>query len=415
MNSTIAKPSVPTASLTFFERTASFLTLLFAVSVFVWKPGIYAASGLIIVYLVIRALLDVGYRQAVWQNRLTKVTLAMFALGLLTSAISANQFEDFSWMARKTMFLPVIVFFTFALTHQRNKNIAMTGLIASFWIASLITLSRYGWQMNFGGRMEGIWPQGTWDNLLGLFLCFLVLYAKWANSTVTIRIIYIATMLMALLMVLLAGGRGPWLALAVSLAVYFLVFKRATKVLVTAALVGVIAVIASTTIFYDKTRGFLDRVASINDPQEGSRWVRVQLWQIGIAHMSELIKTEPFKAVFGSGSKSYNQTQIDFFETLPYDEEAKAALQEYGYPSGDTHNNYIDSALRNGLLWTAAIFLYLIWLGTRCSVETVRKMPEPSILLLYFYIMAMVYTVVPHFMSFFFALFITMLLAPDET
>jgi len=397
---------------TAFDRTESFLTFLFAISVFVWKPGIYVSSGLIILYLALRATLQSDYRQSLWQSQLAKITLAMFALGLFTSAISANQLEDFLWMARKTMFLPAIVFFAFALTKQRNKDIAMTGLIVAFWTASLLTLSKYGWQMHFGGRMEGTWPQGTWDNLLGLFFVFLVLHFNWISSKTLTRIIYVATILMTLLMLLLAGGRGPWLAVTSSLALYFLVFKRDKKVIITAIMVSVIGLVASATIFQDRTQALLSRAASIANTDESSNWVRLQLWGIGIAHMGELIRTEPFKAVFGSGTKSYQATQVEFFKTMPYDEQRRAQLALFGAPNGDTHNNYLDSALRSGLLWTAAIFMYLIWLATQFSTRSISNRPEPTILLVYFLIMAIFYTVVPHFMSFFFVLLIPILLSP---
>lgn len=158
------------------DRIEPFLTLLFAISVFVWKPGMYVSSGLITLYLLARSALDCDYRKMVWSSRVAKVSLAMFVLGIITSSIGAENFSDVSWMARKTLFLPVIVFFVFALTHERNRTAAMTGLIASFWVASVLTLHKYGWNLSFGGRMEGTWPQGTWDALLGLFFTFLILH-----------------------------------------------------------------------------------------------------------------------------------------------------------------------------------------------------------------------------------------------
>jgi len=66
-----------------FERTESFLTLLFAVSVFVWKPGIYVSSGLITAYLLVRSMIDHEYGQMVWRSKITQVSLAMFLLGLV--------------------------------------------------------------------------------------------------------------------------------------------------------------------------------------------------------------------------------------------------------------------------------------------------------------------------------------------
>jgi O-antigen ligase len=291
----------------------------------------------------------------------------------------------------------------------------MIGLVASFWVASLITLTQYGWQFNFGARMQGIWPQGTWDNLLGLYLCFMVLWFRWAGASMAERVIYVLTMLMALLMVVLAGGRAPWLALFISLAAYFLLFHRNPKVIVTAAVIAALGVITSVTLFQDRTEQLLNRVTSITQTEsDSSNWIRLQLWGIGLSHMGELISNQPLKAVFGSGAKSYDPTQVAFFETMPYEPRARERLVAYGYPTGDTHNNYIDSALRNGLLWTAAMFLYFLWLPTRFSLTQIRANPEPSVLVVYLGIMAMFYTVVPHFMSFFFALIIILLLTREQ-
>lgn len=414
MNTTVAPANQHSTRMRGFDHAESFLVVLFAVAVFVWKPGIYVASALIVCYLLARTAFDLSYRQTLWQHPITKVTLALFALGIVTSAISAQQFEDFFWMLRKTLFLPALIFFALALAKQQTRNLAMIGLVASFWIASLVTLADYGWRMDFGARMQGIWPQGTWDNLLGLYLCFLVLWFSWSKASTTARVIYGLTMAMALLMVVLAGGRAPWLALFLSLGTYFLIFRRDAKVIIGAAVIAAVGVIASVTVFQERTERLIDRVVSIADTRsDDSNWIRLQLWGIGLAHMGDLIRNDPFKAVFGSGTKSYQATQIEFFKTMPYDPKARERLSAHGFPSGDTHNNYIDSALRNGLLWTAAMFLYLIWLPTRFSISQIRANPQPSILLLYFYIMAIFYTVVPHFMSFFFAVFVSLLLAPN--
>lgn len=35
-------------------------------------------------------------------------------------------------MARKTLFLPIVVFLAFALKHQVNQQVAMTGLVIGF-------------------------------------------------------------------------------------------------------------------------------------------------------------------------------------------------------------------------------------------------------------------------------------------
>jgi hypothetical protein len=392
------------------ERTESFLTLLFAVSVFIWKPGIYVSSGLITAYLLVRSMIDHEYGQMVWRSKITQVSLAMFLLGLVTATIGAEELRDIIWMARKTLFLPVIVFFVFALQHPRNRTVAMTGLIGSFWIASLLTLKAYDWQLSFGARMEGTWPQGTWDTLLGLFFGFMVLSFKWSGIGHLQRMTHLITTVMALFMLLLAGGRAPWIGAVISLTMCFLIFKPSKRVLFSGIVVAVIMGILASTAFEHKARPVIDRFSSVfNTTTEGSNWIRLRLWEIGTAQLVHLAKQNPVEMLFGGGSVSYNPKQIKFFENMPYDPADRARLKDFGYPSGDAHSTYIDNALRHGVLWTFAMTLYLIWLCTRFSFLAIRQNPAPFTLLINFLIMGIFYTVVPHFATFFFVLFVTIL------
>lgn len=392
------------------DRIEPFLTLLFAISVFLWKPGMYVSSGLITFYLLARSAIDHDYRKMVWSSQIARVSLAMFVLGIITSSIGAENFSDVSWMARKTLFLPVIVFFVFALTHERNRTAAMTGLIASFWIASVLTLHKYGWSLSFGGRMEGTWPQGTWDTLLGLFFTFMVLSFKWMPRSVLKLATYGLTTLMALLMLILAGGRAPWLGAILSLAIFFVVFSRDKRVLWTTIVVGAVISILTTTVLEERAKPVIDRLSSVvNTTTDGSNWIRLKLWEIGTAQLAQLAKDDPLELIFGGGAESYNPKQAEFFKSMPFDESERAKLQAYGYPSGDAHNTYIDNALRHGVLWTIAMTLYLVLLCTQFSLKNVWRNPAPLILLINLLIVGMFYTVVPHFVTLFFALFIASL------
>lgn len=393
----------------YFERIASFLTLLFAVSVFVWKPGIYLTSGLITGYLLWRSAVDRDYRLMLCNSRLTQISLAMFLLGLMTSIIGADQTKDVTWMARKTLFLPAIVFFVFALQNPRNRRLAMIGLIASFWIASLLTLYDYGWQLHLGGRMEGTWPLGTWDTLLGLFFAFLVLGFQWTGASHLVRGIHTATLILALLMLLAAGGRAPWIGVLFSLGLYVALFVRNKRILLSGLAAGIVVATLAATVFEDKTRQVTERLSTVlNTTTEGSNWIRLKLWGIGAAHLTHLAKNDPIEMLFGGGAESYDPKQIEFFKTMPFDQGDRNRLADHGYPSGDAHNTYIDNALRHGVLWTLAMTLYLIWLCTQFSLAAVKNNPKPLILLLNLLIVGMFYTVVPHFATFFFVLFIAL-------
>ena len=395
------------------DHLESFCVLLFAVAIFIWKPGIYVASGLICLYLILRTAIEVEFRNTLWNSNLAKLSLGMYAVGLITATLGAETYQDVAWMARKTLFLPIVVFLAFALKRRVNQQLAMTGLVIGFWVASVITLSNHDWQLNFGGRMGGTWLLGTWDSLLGLFFPFMVLYLirTWSASTTWLtKAIYVITTIMACVMMLLAGGRAPWLGALIGLMIYFLILKPNRKLLL--GMVGITAVVGliGLTVFQDKVQPIVDRFATVTDTTtDGSNWVRLRLWEIGGHQLVDFAKNDPLSLAFGGGALSYDAKQIEFFKTLSYDPDDRKRLQEYGYPSGDTHNTYIDNALRHGVIWTTLITLYLIWLCTRFSWRYVRSNPEPSVLLVGLLVVSMFYTMVPHFATFFFVLFVGLL------
>ena len=395
------------------DHLESFCVLLFAVAIFIWKPGIYVASGLICLYLILRTAIEVEFRNTLWNSTLAKLSLGMYAVGLITATLGAETYQDVAWMARKTLFLPIVVFLAFALKRRVNQQLAMTGLVIGFWVASVITLSNHDWQLNFGGRMGGTWLLGTWDSLLGLFFPFMVLYLirTWSASTTWLtKAIYVITTIMACVMMLLAGGRAPWLGALIGLMIYFLILKPNRKLLL--GMVGITAVVGliGLTVFQDKVQPIVDRFATVTDTTtDGSNWVRLRLWEIGGHQLVDFAKNDPLSLAFGGGALSYDAKQIEFFKTLSYDPDDRKRLQEYGYPTGDTHNTYIDNALRHGVIWTTLITLYLIWLCTRFSWRYVRSNPEPSVLLVGLLVVSMFYTMVPHFATFFFVLFVGLL------
>ena len=381
--------------------------LLFSASVFLWKPGIYVSSGVIISYMLVRAATDATYWRALRDSTVMRVSMALFVFGLITSLIAMQQADDFLWMARKTLFLPVAGFMFLSLEKAQNRKAALIGLLSGFWIAAVITIVE---NRALIGRdlIAGTWPKGTWDTLLGLFFVFLFLFLVGQKHGILSRLVIGVSALGAFVLLLFAGGRGPVLAIMFAVAVYLVFFKANLRVLAAVCAVAGALVVVSVSLFQDKTEFITQRLLSVTQIKDGSNWIRLKLPQIGYEHIKHLAASQPIALLFGSGSKSYNKTQLEFFETLPYDEDDRRRLKEFGYPTGDAHNNYIDSTLRHGLLWTIAAFAYLIWLSTRFKRRFVSDNPAPFALLLYMLVLGVIYTVLPHFATFFFVFFVAL-------
>jgi len=391
------------------EQVESFLVVLFAVSIFMWKPGIYVSSALIIVYTCIVIFKSPDYRKKYFGSNITIISLAMFVVGTTTSLIAMQQTEDLLWMVRKTLFLLTVGFLLIAFNNEKNKKIAFYGLVAGFWVASLLTIFK-NWQlMGVITRVEGTWPQGTWDALLGLFLVFLLLSIKdiFSKSVPSLRtkLFLFATLCMSVFQLIWAGGRIPFVACVVAILLYVLTLKLSKRMIINAMLASVIAVMLSVTVFKDHTDSLINRVQSITDVSNDDYWVRLNLWKVGFNHAVFFMKNEPSTFLFGAGGKSYGPMQIEFFQDMPMNAVDREKFQSFGYPSGDPHNMYIDSILKNGVIWTVLFLIYLLWLATGFKLKQSWQRPEPFILLSFYLVLGIAYTILPHFFTYFLVFF----------
>jgi O-antigen ligase len=394
---------------TLAEQVESFLVVLFAVSIFMWKPGIYVSSALIIVYTCIGIFRSQDYRQKYLGSHVAVMSVAMFVVGTTTSLIAMQQTEDLLWMVRKTLFLLTVGFLLIAFNKEKNKKIAFYGLVTGFWVASLLTIFK-NWQlMGVITRVEGTWPQGTWDALLGLFLVFLLLSIKdiFSKSVPTLRtkLFLFATLCMSGFQLIWAGGRIPFVAFVVAILLYVLTLKLSKRMVINAMLASVIAVMLTVTVFKDHADSLINRVQSITDVSNDDYWVRLNLWKVGFNHAVFFMKNEPSTFLFGAGGKSYGPTQIEFFQDMPMNAVDREKFQSFGYPSGDPHNMYIDSILKNGVIWTILFLIYLLWLATGFKLKQSWQRPEPFILLSFYLVLGIAYTILPHFFTYFLVFF----------
>lgn len=137
------------------------------------------------------------------------------------------------------------------------------------------------------------------------------------STTWLAKAIYAITTVMACMMMLLAGGRAPWLGALIGLFIYFLVLKPNRKLLL--GMVGITATVGKLrmTMFQDKVQPIRDRFATVtNTTTVASNWFRLRLWETGGHQFVDLAKNDPLSFVFGGGALSYDAKQIEFFNTL---------------------------------------------------------------------------------------------------
>ena len=383
------------------------LVFIFGLAVFVWKPGIYILSAALFVYFVLRSVFDESYRKAVKKSSVVKYSILMFAFGIVLALIAMQQPADLFWFARKTFVLLVIPPLCLAFREKIFVLVGFAGTTLGFLIAAGITLLR-NWG-NFGQeRIFGTWPGGTWDTLIAMYALSLLVVIFRGSTEKATQLMLALIFSLAAYFVILAGGRATWIALVVSATLYLVVNNR--KLIPLALFVMGLGISSLFWLSEQRYDTFMTRASSVIDTHDNaSNWTRQQLWNLTVQHLKSYAANEPSKLVFGAGSESYLAEHKTFFPEMKIDAVDRDRLLEYGFPSGDPHNSYLDAIARSGLIWAISIIIFLGYLSAR-EVQNSRRF-EGVYIYLYFLIVGMFYSLIPSFSLFFLVWF--MLITPN--
>jgi O-antigen ligase len=386
------------------------LVFSLALSLFLSKVGIYAASALLILYFLYGVLRNPEYRAFFLREKLAISSVALYLLGLAVTIAYPGHLEDLSWYARKATFLLILPPLLYAFQDRLTRRIALIGLLAGFWLAVAYTLYHIGGQWR-GDRVPGTWPIDIWSALLALFIAFLVPQA-FVKHLGLWRVFYIVTILAAVALLIMGGGRGPWIGALLAVALYLALYQR--RALVVLLVLGVLAYLPIQANYAPQLSRVLERVESIADADSYSNWVRLHVWHIALRHSMDTAAHEPMKFLLGRGPLNHERELREFFEGVEFiGAEEKAKL--HPHPTNDLHNMYLDSLAKMGLLWTVLVLVFLVLLVIRGDRGGSGDGRHSALgVLLVFLVIGIVYSILPHYLSFSFIFLLVLSLCIDR-
>jgi hypothetical protein len=383
------------------------ILFLLGLSVFLSKPGIYTFSVALVFYAVTRTFMDPSYRNEFSKVKYKKIVLGLFLLALLSALVATAKIEDIAWAFRKTFFLLLIPPLFLAFRLERARLIGLAGTLLGSWIAVAITVHN-NWGLFDRARISGTWMAGPWDALLGMHCLFLFFLALSCKQKPVVKSFFFLNLCIFAVFLLLAGGRAPWLAAAFCTLSYLIFFQR--QLLFKSALVLTSMLLVAWLFFPDRTEQSYERLSSSSNLSEVSNWTRLQLWDLTLQHLTFYAQNEPIKLLFGAGAESYANEQKEFFQHADFTAANREKLEQYGYPTGDPHNSYLDAVAKFGALWTLGLIAYLSLLARTATYSGSKARPEIGFFLLNFLIVGFFYSIAPSF-SMFFLIWFLMILA----
>ena len=392
-------------SLTLKLETTFIFLLGFAI--FISKPLIYLSILLLIGVTLVRIATDPDYRHELFDSRLFWASSGVFVFGLLSTIIGSGYAEDIGWMASKTMLLPMVMPLLLAFAQKTNRTAAIAGAVVGFWIAFVLTGNMHNWSWS-GDRYEGAtWLIDSWGVICALLIVLLTPLVFVATSNWLWRGVLLVTLLGAMIMLMTTGARGPWLGVVAATAIYLL-FKQLRNVPATAVIV-LMFFYGLSVLLPSQMNSFFSRAQSIAhlDNNE-SNYLRLAMWETGYTLITKQLVTGDKGFWFGYRKKGKGELANDFYynEFIDQAKVKPGVLKEYNWRLTDFHNSYLESVFRNGILWTLGSLFILAWLaigplqrGQRWSTTWAAA---PS--LIGFLVIAMTYTLLPHF-AFLFLIF----------
>lgn len=398
-----------------FQQLEGLLIFTLGLGLFVSKPVIYSAGGALLLLALIKLWWDSQYRHDLLASRLTKACLALFLLGIIATAIHPSLPSEISWIARKSLYLPLLPVLYLAFKHKSVRFAGMSGVLIGFWITSILTMSNAGWQWT-GGRVAGAtWPVDVWGLLVGLFASFLLPLVFEQKFSWQLRALLTITWIASAGMLVLSGARGPWLGVAIASFVYLVFFQR--KALGFLIILLVIGYFPAKHWAPDQVNYLESRITSMTKtagPQESaqfdeSNWVRLQLWKTSIAQDLHKLENTPLTFLFGSGPNNQIHEMRAFFKQWTGMPEAdKERMIAYGYPTNEVHNMYLDAMGKMGILWTLsslALLLAIILLSLRTRDKSDQAPLAVLTVTTCFLVTGGFYDILPHWGTFFLTFF----------
>jgi hypothetical protein len=405
---------------TIYARLENFLLLALGFGIFISKPVIHISSGLLILLFAVKTIVDSDYRVSLWRSPATKVALGIFLLGVIGTALGSGSIDDTVWIARKSIYLLLIGPLLLAFTNSANRTSALSGLFLGFWLAFVLTAHENHWTWAGHHTHGATWLVDTWAVLCALLACFLVPLALNRSYSSKYRALFALTILAALFMLLTTGSRGPWLGTAIGITFYLVMRQR--RLLLYLVVLSTIAYLPVKHVWPDQVNSLEARVLSIgNTKTDESNFVRLALWETGLAHISAQITSGNFIALTGQGRTGSTEALNEFYNSGF----AEVAVINPGWLRdvniNDLHTMYLDSIVKNGLLWTAANLLLLGWLcfgGNKHRPQNYNRLANLDMsrtpILLAFLVIGITYSILPHYATLFLVYFLTLSRGMDK-
>ncbi len=352
-----------------FEKIWQVLLGLFCVSAFVSKSGI-SIFGILLILISVFIL---PWKEIAKNRKEVLIFIGLYPLAIVCNLFSLGGVQSavkvavsWPWVL---LALPGLVVFL----RPRDQKVAL--IAAGVGLLVACGLSLYYFFHDFGGvftsnvRVPSFWDISRWGLFLASSLIGLVALSKYLSDRKIKQNFWIVQVLVVLsaICLILSNTRAPWLATALGVVVFFVLFPKALKmfrgyllvVLLCFALVPSLR--SRVTSMFEIQRAADGKITSADSSNAG----RLHMWAVAL----DFYKEQPW---FGTGFENTESHLRNFLDRQGDEYKAKYVMEEYSYR--DQHSSYFSTLVQMGVVfsiifWAVLFYLFIgfgqSWLQTR--------------------------------------------------
>lgn len=381
-----------------FHNLVEAILFMFVLSLPISKAGINLFGALFVLLTLGEFFIKRNKKEIIEfyrENRLILGFFFLFFLGIIVSILSDGGLISMKkYITKHLYFLMIPGFITYISDKNRKILIYIfcTGLLIGIFKSFEVFYNEFGKVFEPWVRVHSFYDVGRWGAILLFSLVMIIPFLSSEENKKTKKYLYSSiVIILGIISLILSNSRGPWIALVISIVIYFLSYDR--KKIKHIVILNICFVLVFFSLNNKEFNSFKQRIKSIGNFKDISNMGRMLMWREGLLFSLNNISNK--KILVGTGIENFEKP----FEKYLVEKNELDILREKSsnqFSLSDNHNSFLNILNQLGIIYFIGymyfvfnLFVYFIKNSFEKDKITAKSI---SLLLLSFFVCGMFYS-----------------------
>lgn len=382
-----------------FHNLVEAILFMFVLSLPISKAGINLFGALFVLLTLGEFFIKRNKKEIIEfyrENRLILGFFFLFFLGIIVSILSDGGLISIKkYITKHLYFLMIPGFITYISDKNRKVLIYIfcTGLLIGIFKSFEVFYNEFGKVFEPWVRVHSFYDVGRWGAILLFSLVMIIPFLFSEENKKAKKHLYssIVIFILGIISLILSNSRGPWIALVISIVIYFLSYDR--KKIKHIVILNIYFVLVFFSLNNKEFNSFKQRIKSIGNFKDISNMGRMLMWREGLLFSLNNVSNK--KILVGTGIENFEKP----FEKYLVEKNELDILRGKSsnqFSLSDNHNSFLNILNQLGIIYFIGymyfvfnLFVYFIKNSFEKDKITAKSI---SLLLLSFFVCGMFYS-----------------------